>query len=75
MVRALFSRLYDAETSEAHFDTWSAAGYPGTIGTKGEINHGTFFWVAHREGLLSNSSVHAGIRCKLTARATFNMST
>lgn len=29
------------------------------------VTHGTFFYLAHEERLMSNTSVHAGIRCKL----------
>ena len=42
-------------------DTW----YPGTVTGQARITHGTFFYVAREEGLLSNTSIHAGIRCKL----------
>jgi len=52
---------------DAHLDTWSAAGYPGTVGHAGEVNHGTFFWKAGTEGLLGNNNVHAGIRCKMAS--------
>ncbi|KAG2338363.1 Arginase/deacetylase [Suillus weaverae] len=48
---------------DAHLDTWN--GYPGTVTEQSRITHGTFFYVANEEGLVSNSSIHAGIRCKL----------
>lgn len=48
---------------DAHLDTWN--GYPGTVSEQSRITHGTFFYVANEEGLVSNSSIHAGIRCKL----------
>lgn len=48
---------------DAHLDTWD--GYPGTVSEQSRITHGTFFYVANEEGLVSNSSIHAGIRCKL----------
>jgi len=48
---------------DAHLDTW--AGYPGTVTEQSRITHGTFFYIANEEGLISNTSVHAGIRCKL----------
>jgi len=44
-------------------DTWGP--YPGTTTEQARITHGTFFYVAREEGLLSNTSIHAGIRCKL----------
>jgi agmatinase len=48
---------------DSHLDTW--AGYPGQGSEQLQVNHGTFLAVAQREGLISNSSIHAGIRCKL----------
>ena len=48
---------------DAHLDTWPA--YPGTSTDQSRITHGTFFYLAKEEGLMSNHSVHAGIRCKL----------
>jgi agmatinase len=33
------------------------------------INHGTFLHIAHEEGLISNTSIHAGIRAPM-ARPT-----
>jgi guanidinobutyrase / D-arginase len=53
---------------DAHLDTWPAVGYPGSNSAQGEVTHGTFFWVAAREGLMSNNSIHAGIRCKFNVR-------
>lgn len=51
---------------DAHLDTWPA--YPGTSTDQSRVTHGTFFYLAKEEGLMSNSSVHAGIRCKLAVR-------
>ncbi|KAI0686013.1 Arginase/deacetylase [Cytidiella melzeri] len=48
---------------DAHLDTWP--GYPGATTEQSRITHGTFFNIAHEEKLMRNSSVHAGIRCKL----------
>ncbi|KAL4070739.1 arginase deacetylase [Scleroderma citrinum] len=48
---------------DAHLDTWT--GYPGCVTEQSRITHGTFFHVASKEGLIANSSIHAGIRCKL----------
>lgn len=45
-------------------DTWGP--YPGTITDQARVTHGTFFHIAREEGLLSNTSIHAGIRCKLS---------
>jgi agmatinase len=47
---------------DAHLDTWAP------WAEQERITHGTFFHVARQEGLLSNTSVHAGIRCKMTVR-------
>lgn len=48
---------------DAHLDTW--AGYPGSVTDQSKVTHGTFFYLANEEGLMSNTSIHAGIRCKL----------
>ncbi|KAH0838131.1 arginase family-domain-containing protein [Lanmaoa asiatica] len=48
---------------DAHLDTWN--GYPGAVTDQSRVTHGTFFHIANEEGLIANSSVHAGIRCKL----------
>jgi agmatinase len=55
---------------DAHLDTWN--GYPGTVTEQSRITHGTFFYVANEEGLVSNSSIHAGIRCKLVVNEALN---
>ena len=47
---------------DAHIDTWG--GYPGAVTDQSRITHGTFFHIAYEEGLIANSSIHAGIRCK-----------
>ncbi|KAJ3557113.1 hypothetical protein NM688_g1647 [Phlebia brevispora] len=49
---------------DAHLDTWPA--YPGQSSEQSRVTHGTFFYLAHEEKLMTNTSVHAGIRCKLT---------
>lgn len=53
----------------AHLDTWDPAAYPSHWGST-HFNHGSMFWMAHHEGLLSNSSsqqsVHAGLRTRLS---------
>ncbi|KZT74972.1 Arginase/deacetylase [Daedalea quercina L-15889] len=48
---------------DAHLDTWAA--YPGTTTEQSRVTHGTFFYLAREEGLMTNTSIHAGIRCKL----------
>ncbi|KIM47093.1 hypothetical protein M413DRAFT_440623 [Hebeloma cylindrosporum] len=55
---------------DAHLDTWPPiSDYGGTITEQSRVTHGTFFYLAQEEGLISNSSIHAGIRCKLTGLA------
>ncbi len=51
---------------DAHLDTWPA--YAGSISEQSRVTHGTFFYIANEEGLMTNTSVHAGIRCKLAVR-------
>ncbi|TFK41888.1 arginase family-domain-containing protein [Crucibulum laeve] len=48
---------------DAHLDTWAT--YPGQTSEQSRVTHGTFFYLAQEEGLISNHSIHAGIRCKL----------
>ncbi|KAK7058510.1 hypothetical protein VNI00_002144 [Paramarasmius palmivorus] len=48
---------------DSHLDTWPTL--PGSATKQSRINHGTYFYVAHEEGLISNHSIHAGIRGKL----------
>ncbi|OJJ52105.1 hypothetical protein ASPSYDRAFT_214807 [Aspergillus sydowii CBS 593.65] len=60
---------FDANhTNQAHLDTWDPKAYPSYWGATA-FNHGSMFWVANQEGLLSNSSleqsVHAGLRTRL----------
>ncbi|KAH8197240.1 hypothetical protein TruAng_008598 [Truncatella angustata] len=56
---------------DAHLDTWHPAKYPSAWeSTQAHFNHGSMFWLAGNEGLLSNSStrpnVHAGLRTRLS---------
>ncbi|KAF7309767.1 hypothetical protein MIND_00348600 [Mycena indigotica] len=44
---------------DAHLDTWP----PFSVDEP--VTHGTFFTVAAAEGLMTNTSIHAGIRCKM----------
>ncbi|KAG9119109.1 hypothetical protein FRC07_006038 [Ceratobasidium sp. 392] len=51
---------------DSHLDTWPVLGYYG-ISDASVITHGTMFWTAMTEGLISKgNSIHAGIRCKMT---------
>lgn len=58
-------------TRIAHLDTWHPAKYPSAWpSTQSHFNHGSMFWLAGQEGLLSNSSsasnIHAGLRTRLS---------
>ncbi|KAL7941449.1 arginase family domain-containing protein [Trichoderma barbatum] len=54
---------------DAHLDTWDPAAYPSAWGST-HFTHGSMFWMANQEGLLSNAStgqsVHAGLRTRLS---------
>ncbi|KAI6382894.1 hypothetical protein MCOR25_000409 [Pyricularia grisea] len=56
---------------DAHLDTWHPAKYPSAWPSEqAHFNHGSMFWLAGSEGLISNSSdapsVHAGLRTRLS---------
>ncbi|KAK8019342.1 agmatinase [Apiospora arundinis] len=56
---------------DAHLDTWHPDKYPSAWpSTQTHFNHGSMFWLAGQEGLVSNSSakpnVHAGLRTRLS---------
>ncbi|GAA5917259.1 hypothetical protein JCM6882_009263 [Rhodosporidiobolus microsporus] len=52
---------------DAHLDTWNGALYRGALTPQSQITHGSFFFKAAQESLISNtSSVHAGIRTRLS---------
>ncbi|KAI0446443.1 arginase [Xylaria telfairii] len=53
---------------DSHIDTWDPQVLSGGISDYAAVNHGTFLHIAHEEGLIHNSSIHAGIRGPL-ARA------
>lgn len=54
-------------TLRSHLDTWNGRLHLGSWSPTSEITHGSFFWQAAREGLISNtSSIHAGIRTRLS---------
>ncbi|KAG6830887.1 hypothetical protein H0H92_014038 [Tricholoma furcatifolium] len=51
---------------DAHLDTWKPGErYPDQTTEQSRVTHGTFFYLAQQEGLIANTSVHAGIRCKM----------
>ncbi|GAB7325165.1 hypothetical protein MBLNU13_g09245t1 [Cladosporium sp. NU13] len=47
---------------DSHLDTWDPEVLGGGVSHYAGVNHGTFLHIAHEEGLLLNSSMHAGIR-------------
>ncbi len=53
---------------DAHLDTWLPRKYPtGWESKQSDFTHGTMFWMASEEGLLSNGScIHAGLRTRLS---------
>ncbi|CAN8101257.1 unnamed protein product [Discula destructiva] len=47
---------------DSHIDTWDPSVLGGGLSDYAGINHGTFLHIAHEEGLIKNTSIHAGIR-------------
>jgi len=47
---------------DSHLDTWDPDVLGGGLSHYAGVNHGTFLHIAHEEGLVLNSSMHAGIR-------------
>ncbi|KAH7063477.1 arginase family protein [Macrophomina phaseolina] len=47
---------------DSHIDTWDPDVLGGGISHYAGVNHGTFLHIAHEEGLIRNTSIHAGIR-------------
>ncbi|KAJ4397446.1 hypothetical protein N0V93_001674 [Gnomoniopsis smithogilvyi] len=47
---------------DSHIDTWDPSVLGGGLSDYSGINHGTFLHIAHEEGLIKNTSIHAGIR-------------
>lgn len=53
---------------DSHLDTWSPDVIGGSLSEYAGLNHGTFLHVAAEEGLILNSSVHAGLRAPMSGR-------
>lgn len=53
---------------DSHIDTWDPKVLGGGISDYAGLNHGTFLHIAHEEGLIANTSLHAGIRAPLARR-------
>ncbi|MCJ1444438.1 MAG: hypothetical protein MMC23_004940 [Stictis urceolatum] len=47
-------------------DTWDPKVIGGGLSEYAGVNHGTFLHIAHEEGLISNASIHAGIRAPVS---------
>ena len=75
-LRAL-SRVYEQPITvlhfDAHLDTWHPAAYDDAWldenvpieEQQSAFTHGTMYWLAWKEGLIANGSVHAGLRTRL----------
>lgn len=60
-------------TSYFHSDTWRPRVFGGAPTPQAAINHGTYFYHAHAEGLLANdSNIHAGIRTTLSGLSDYD---
>lgn len=61
---------------DAHLDTFHPSLYPSaweSSPTQADFTHGTMFWIASSEGLILNgSSVHAGLRTRLSGTTFFD---
>ncbi|QPH12474.1 hypothetical protein C2857_004671 [Epichloe festucae Fl1] len=44
---------------DSHIDTWT---HDDALSEYAKLDHGTFLYIAHEEGLILNNSIHAGIR-------------
>ncbi|KAI5122018.1 hypothetical protein M0805_008010 [Coniferiporia weirii] len=52
---------------DSHLDTWKPSVFGGAPSQQAEINHGTYFYWASKEGLIKNgSSIHGAIRTTLS---------
>lgn len=51
---------------DSHLDTWDPDVLGGGLSSYAGVNHGTFLHIAHEEGLILNSSFHAGIRAPVS---------
>ena len=53
-------------------DTWRPKVFGGSPSHQASINHGTYFYHAHNEGLLANdTNIHAGIRTTLSGLSDY----
>ena len=58
---------------DSHLDTWRPKVFGGAPSEQAAINHGTYFYHAHEQGLLANdSNIHAGIRTTLSGLSDYD---
>jgi len=58
---------------DSHLDTWRPKVFGGAPSHQASINHGTYFYHAHEEGLLLNdTNIHAGIRTTLSGMSDYD---
>ncbi|CAA92310.1 Agmatinase [Schizosaccharomyces pombe] len=58
---------------DSHLDSWKPKVFGGGKSSVGSINHGTYFYHASQEGLVSNdSNIHAGIRTTLSGLSDYD---
>ncbi len=58
---------------DSHLDTWRPKVFGGAPSEQAAINHGTYFYHAHEQGLLANdTSIHAGIRTTLSGLSDYD---
>ncbi|KFY77272.1 hypothetical protein V501_01597 [Pseudogymnoascus sp. VKM F-4519 (FW-2642)] len=58
---------------DSHLDTWKPKVFGGSPSDVAAINHGTYFYHAAMEGLLSNdTNIHAGIRTTLSGPSDYD---
>lgn len=50
---------------DSHIDTWDPEVIGGGLSHYAGVNHGTFLHIAHEEGLIRNTSIHAGMRAPM----------
>ncbi|KAL9117665.1 MAG: hypothetical protein Q9187_005794, partial [Circinaria calcarea] len=58
---------------DSHLDTWRPKVFGGAPSQQATVNHGTYFFHAHEEGLLANdTNIHAGIRTTLSGLSDYD---
>lgn len=62
----------DTQLTFPFSDTWRPKVFGGAPTEQAAINHGTYFYHAHEQGLLANdSNIHAGIRTTLSGLSDY----